>query len=256
MCSKNENSLLYIRAIQGHTGGKLIELELLGHVAFPYNWKEFMFHRGSSFDCTSILKSGLCAGGKRRTDGRQTVFFAPLNPMVENDPEEELPSDDFTKPRKEHYRSKWKHSQDAVYWVNLARAQDKGFQFWQTRSNAIVEHSSVPSDCIYKVISLNGERVFIRETRDASNSTKSCTRKFLENAAAATAAASVRGWEESSKMLVKEELKENPGISTEDSETSRNRKLLRSDVSNINLLKKSMNVKSTSELKELLTMYS
>ena len=40
--------------------------------------------------------------------------------MLEDDPEEEQPSDGFTKPRKEHYRSKWKHSQDAVYWVILA----------------------------------------------------------------------------------------------------------------------------------------
>ena len=38
--------------------------------------------------------------------------------MLEDDPEEERPSDDFTKQRKEHYQSKWKHSQDAVYWVN------------------------------------------------------------------------------------------------------------------------------------------
>ena len=37
--------LLYIRAIQGHSGGNVIALELVGHVAIPYNWKEFLFHR-------------------------------------------------------------------------------------------------------------------------------------------------------------------------------------------------------------------
>ena len=30
---------VYIRAIQGHTGGNLIALELMGHVAIPYKWK-------------------------------------------------------------------------------------------------------------------------------------------------------------------------------------------------------------------------
>ena len=62
-------------------------------------------------------------------------------------------------PRMEHSRSKWRPSQDAVYWVNLARVQDEGLQFWQTRSNAIVVYISVPPECIYKVISRNGERV-------------------------------------------------------------------------------------------------
>ena len=80
------------------------------------------FHKRSSFHCTSILKSGLVAGGRTSKDGRQTVFFAPLNPTFENEPGEILTSDDFTKPRMEHYRSKWRLSQDAVYWVNLARA--------------------------------------------------------------------------------------------------------------------------------------
>ena len=114
MSSANECSFLQIRAIQGHTGGKLIKPELLGHVAVPYNWKEFIFHKGSSFECTSILKSGLVAEGRTSKDGRQTVFFATLILMFENNAEEEWPSDDFTKTRKEHYRSKWKDSQNAV----------------------------------------------------------------------------------------------------------------------------------------------
>ena len=33
-----------IRAVQGHTGGNLIALELMGHVATPYTWKECLFH--------------------------------------------------------------------------------------------------------------------------------------------------------------------------------------------------------------------
>ena len=40
--------LLNIRAIHGHAGGNLITLELMGHVAIPYKWKEFLFHRGCS----------------------------------------------------------------------------------------------------------------------------------------------------------------------------------------------------------------
>ena len=50
-CCKNFcNDLLYIRAIQGHTGRELFEPELMGHVAIPFNWKQFLFHRGCSFN--------------------------------------------------------------------------------------------------------------------------------------------------------------------------------------------------------------
>ena len=32
-----------------------------------------------------------------------------------------------------HCNSKWKPHQDAVHWIHLARAQEKGLQFWQTK---------------------------------------------------------------------------------------------------------------------------
>ena len=40
----------------------------------------------------------------------------------------------------------------------FSRAQDKGLRFWQTRSHAVIVYSSVPADCIYKVIPQKGER--------------------------------------------------------------------------------------------------
>ena len=49
-------------------------------------------------------------------------------------------------------------NQGAVHWINLARAQDKGLQFWQTRSHAIIVCISVPADCIFKVITQKGEQ--------------------------------------------------------------------------------------------------
>ena len=56
------NTLLKIRAIQGHTGRHLIEPELMGHVAIPFNRTQFCFHRGCSFNLKSILEAGLIAG--------------------------------------------------------------------------------------------------------------------------------------------------------------------------------------------------
>ena len=83
-----KNVLFFIRATHGHTGGDLIALDFMGHVAIPYRWKKFLFHRGCSFDVTSILRSGLIAGGRESKEGTQTIFFTPLTPTGDNPDEE------------------------------------------------------------------------------------------------------------------------------------------------------------------------
>ena len=50
------------------------------------------------------------------------------------------------------YDSSWRRNQNAKYWVNLSRAQDHGLQFWQTKSNAIEVHDSVPDNSIERVV--------------------------------------------------------------------------------------------------------
>ena len=129
--------ILYFRAIRGRTRGNMIAPDLMGHVAIPYTWKEFLFHRGCSHNVRSILRSGLIAGGRECKEGRQTIFFTPLNL---------------------HYEGISKTNQDAVYWINLARARDKGLQFWLRRSHAISVCSFLLADGIFKVISQRQEK--------------------------------------------------------------------------------------------------
>ena len=52
-------------AIQGHSGGKKVDPSLQDDVDIPYHWIDYMYHVGSSNDCSSILKSGLRTRGKR-----------------------------------------------------------------------------------------------------------------------------------------------------------------------------------------------
>ena len=118
------------------------------------------FFQVCSFNIQSILENGLIPVGKECDKGRQTVFFTPLNAFG-GDSDEEEPRDDYTVPQQVHYHSHWKRNQDAVYWVGLSRAQDQGVQFWQTMSHAIIVHSPVPADCIYRAISQNGDRMLI-----------------------------------------------------------------------------------------------
>ena len=93
---------MYIHVrIHGHTGGNIMSLELMAHVAIPYSWKEFVFHRGCSFKIKSILETELTAGGRESKEGRQTIFFTPLN-LSEESSEEEEPRDTLSVPRKLH----------------------------------------------------------------------------------------------------------------------------------------------------------
>ena len=46
----------------------------------------------------------------------------------------------------------WKRHQNTVYWVDINLALKKGLKFYQTRSNAIILHETLPAYCIPKVV--------------------------------------------------------------------------------------------------------
>ena len=70
---------------------------------------------------------------------------------------------------KVHYHSEWKTRQDVVHWMSLARAPDKGLQFWQTRSHARIENSLSTPRPAPKVVSR------VPGNGSSSNSTSSRT---------------------------------------------------------------------------------
>ena len=70
---------------------------------------------------------------------------------------------DLSKPRQVHYKTTWKRAQDAISWIHLAKAQDKGKTFCQTRSHAVTAYDSVPPDCIKKWYPRMVRRLFIND---------------------------------------------------------------------------------------------
>ena len=55
----------------------------------------------------------------------------------------------------------WKKHQNTVYWVDINLALKKGLKFYQTRSNAIILHETLPAYCIPKVVRMeSGEVIF------------------------------------------------------------------------------------------------
>ena len=148
-CSDDSGRILYLRALQGHSGNNLIDPSLQDNVVIGPGIFHYIYHIGCAFNLHSIINNGLIPGGQDLSR-RQTVFFLPVDPRDEShrDPEHI----DFSVPRRARYvHSAWKRHQDAVFWVDIDLAIREGLTFYQTRSNAIILQSTLPAHCIQKV---------------------------------------------------------------------------------------------------------
>ena len=158
-CSDDSEKILYLRALQGHSGHNLIDPTLQDNVVIGTGIFHYIYHVGCAFNLHSIINNGLIPGGKDLSR-RQTVFFLPIDPRDTDhkDPEHI----DFSVPRRAQYvHSAWKRHQDAVNWVDIDLAIREGLTFHQTRSNAIILQGTLPACCIPKVERLKTGEVFV-----------------------------------------------------------------------------------------------
>ena len=111
-----------------------------------------IYHIGCAFNLHSIINYGLILVGQNSSK-RQTVFFLPIDPRDKG--HQDPAKIDFNKPHRAQYlQSAWKKHQDAVFWVDIYLAIQKGLTFYQTRSNAIILQGTLPAYCIPKVVRL------------------------------------------------------------------------------------------------------
>ena len=150
---------LYLRALQGHSGRNLIDPSFQDNVLIPNDFFEYIYPIGCATNLHSIVNSGLIPGGQNLSK-RQTEFFTSVDPMnkEDKDPDE----NDLNTPRLSWYKQKvWKQHQNTVYWVDTKLAHKKGFKFYQTRSNAIILHDTLPGCFIPKAIMMkSGEVIY------------------------------------------------------------------------------------------------
>ena len=154
-CSDYLGSIIYLRALQGHSGDSIIDLGMQDHVLITPGIFPYVYHVGSNFNIPSILSNGLIPGGQELSK-RQSVFFLPIDPRDENhqDPE----NVDYSVPRRARYvQNAWKRHQDTVFWIDIDRGIIKeGLKFYQTRSNAIILQDVLPPSCIVRAERLKG----------------------------------------------------------------------------------------------------
>ena len=149
-CTDSLGTILYLRALQSHSGRSLIDPTLQDNVIIPDNFFQYIYHIGCAMNLHSIINSGLIPGGQNLSN-RQTVFFLLVDTMTHKDPD----TIDLEAPRLAHYMHKaWKKHQNTVCWVDINLALKKGLKFYQTRSNAIILHETLPACCIPKVVRL------------------------------------------------------------------------------------------------------
>ena len=103
----NPNSskhFLYFRAIQGHSGGTLVDPTVQDNVLLPNDIVDYIYHLGNAHDMHSIIQGGLVPGGRSLKRDRQSVFFTAVNPMYANQDQEEVQYD-LDKPRIAVYKN-------------------------------------------------------------------------------------------------------------------------------------------------------
>ena len=129
-CSDNLGSIIYLRALQGHSGSNLIDPTLQDNVLIGTGIFPYIYHVGCTFNLHSIINNGLILGGQNLSR-RQTVFFLPVDPRNESQRDPEYI--DFSVPRLVLYlHSAWKRHQDAVFWVDIDLGIKEGPAFYQT----------------------------------------------------------------------------------------------------------------------------
>ena len=109
--------IIYIRALQGHSGRNINDLSLQDNVVIPSGFFQYIYHIGCGFNLHSLINSGSILGGQKSSNS-QTVFFLLVDPMDKShkDPDEI----DLNVPRHAQYlHNAWKRHQDAVYWVDI-----------------------------------------------------------------------------------------------------------------------------------------
>ena len=113
---------------------------------------EHIYHIGCAFNLHSIINNGLIPRGQNSSK-RPTLFFLPIDPRDKG--HQDPAKIDLNEPRRAQYlHSAWKKHQDAVFWVDINLAIQKGLTFYQTRSNAIILQGTLPAHCIPNVVRL------------------------------------------------------------------------------------------------------
>ena len=79
-CTDSSGEILFLRALQSHSGRNFIDLELQDNFLIPDDFFKYIYHVGCAINLHFVINSGLTPGGQILSK-RQTVFFLLVDPM-------------------------------------------------------------------------------------------------------------------------------------------------------------------------------
>ena len=157
-CFDSSGTILFLRARQGHSGRSLIDPTLQDNVMIPDGFFKYVCPVRCAINLHSIMNSGLILGGQKfeqKTDG---ILYGCES----------------------HGQRTWRSWHDRLgstascmvqaekvedtkkircYWVDIKLAQQKGFTFYQKRSNAIILFDTLPAYRITKAIMMETGKI-------------------------------------------------------------------------------------------------
>ena len=155
------------------------------HVAIPFNCKQFLFHRGYSFNLKSISDTGTHHWWKRKSRRTINCVLHSTRSMKRWDCRKN--------PRwpveiKKRYATRssgnaLRTSSNGFIWPKYKKILHFG-----KKSKTFVTYKTASSDCIERVISQKKRRLYINDSL-LRDQLQKFWQKYLESAAAATAAA-------------------------------------------------------------------
>ena len=96
-CTDASRTIVYFRALQGHSGRFLIVPSLLDNAVIQVGFFQRIYHIGCAFNLHSIINSGLIPGGQNSSK-RQTVLFLLVDPRDKS--HKDLEKIDLSVPRR------------------------------------------------------------------------------------------------------------------------------------------------------------
>ena len=160
-CSSSQ--FLYVRAIQGHSGDNVVDPALQDNVLLPKGFTDYLCHVGNGNDLNSTIRIGLIPGGTSLKRGRQAVSFTTVNPMEDVMAWVKLHA--ILRNQGSRHTRILGNAFKKLCWCILKLAQERGLQFYQTRSHAVVLYNTLPAACIEKAVCMKTQDELYQKVR-------------------------------------------------------------------------------------------
>ena len=136
-CADSSGTILYLRALQGHSGRNLIDPSLQDNVVIPDGFFKYIYHVGCAINLHLIINSGLIPGGQNLSHQTDSILSVLWILWIKN-------TKILTRSTWEHrvlHSTCTKHGRNITIRCIGATShllKRKDWKFYQTRSNTVI----------------------------------------------------------------------------------------------------------------------